>query len=211
MAKEINYTSLWLCGICILIFLVQLIIPGFTDAFMLTENAGIMPWQFFTAVFLHGSITHLFFNLFALFLFGLMLEGIIRSKKFLWLFIISGIFANLISFYWYPNALGASGAIMAVIGCLAVLRPGMTVWAFNLPMPMFIAAILWVGAGVLGILGFGDQGVGHLSHLSGIFVGVLYGIYLRVKYPQSKPGFSSTRRIIIQEGPMRRWEDSNLR
>jgi len=211
MAKGIKYFTLWFCGICIAIFLIQTIVPRFTDSFMLTPNAISMPWQFLTAVFLHGSITHLFYNLFALFLFGLMLEGIIGSKKFLWLFMLSGIFANMVSFYWYPNALGASGAIMAVIGCLAVLRPGMTVWAFNLPMPMFIAAILWVGAGILGIFGFGDQGTGHLAHVSGIFIGVLYGFYLRYKYPQSKPGFSQTQRIIIQEGAMRRWEDSNLR
>lgn len=208
--KTPKYITLWLCGICILIFLVQTIIPGFTEAFMLTENAISQPWQFLTAIFLHANIVHLFYNLFALFLFGLILEGFIGSKKFLWLFIISGILANMMSFYWYPNSLGASGAIMAVIGCLAVLRTGMTVWAFNLPMPMFIAAIVWVSIDLLGIFGLGDPSVGHIAHVSGIFMGVLYGIFLRLKYPQRKID-NSGHKIIIREDAMRRWEDTNLR
>ncbi len=208
--KNQKYITLWLCGICILIYLVQVIVPGVTGTFMLTPNAISQPWQFLTAIFLHGSITHLFYNLFALFLFGLMLEGIIGSKNFLWLFIISGIFANIVSFYWYPNALGASGAIMAVIGTLAVLRPGMTVWAFNLPMPMFIAAIVWVGADILGVFGLGDPSVGHLAHVSGIFFGIFYGIYLRLKYPQRNISIPRNK-IVIQEDAMRRWENNNLR
>jgi membrane associated rhomboid family serine protease len=208
---NIRFYSLWLSALIVLVFILQLIFSGFTDFFMLTENALKMPWQFLTAVFLHGSLTHLLYNLFALVLFGLILESVIGSKRFFWLFMISGIGANLISFFWYPNALGASGAIMAIIGCLAVLRPMMIVWAFNLPMPMFVLAIIWVVGSILGIFGLGDPGTGHLAHLSGLFLGLLYGFFLRIRHSQSKPGFSQTQRIIIQEGAMRKWEDSNLR
>ena len=209
---KIKNLALWFCGICIGIFVIQQIIPGFTELFMLTPDALMLPWQFLSAVFLHGGIAHLFFNLFALFLFGFMLERMIGSKKFGWLFIVSGIFANIISFIIYPNhnALGASGAIMAVIGVVAVLRPMMTVWAFNLPMPMFIAAILWAGAGFLGIFGFGDQSVGYVAHLSGIFIGVLYGFYLRLRYSK-KSEIVQKQKIIIDEGSMRNWEDYNLK
>jgi len=210
--KKIKFYSIWLCVVCILVFIIQSIIPVFTDAFMLTPNALSMPWQFLTAVFLHGGIGHLFYNLFALFLFGIMLEGLIGSKKFVFMFIITGILANVVSFFVYPNqsALGASGAIMAIIGCLAVLRPMMTVWAFNLPMPMFIAALLWAGAGFLGMFGFGDQGVGHLAHLAGIFLGVFYGFYLRMRYDKRKV-IVNDHKIIIDENSMRNWEDYNLR
>lgn len=202
-----KFMALWLCFACIVIFVVQMLIPGFTEQFMLTSSALAEPWQFLTAVFLHGSITHLLFNLFALFVFGIVLEGLIGSRKLFWLFIISGIIANLVSFYWYPNSLGASGAIMAVIGCLAVLRPKMTVWAFNLPMPMFIAAIIWIGADVLGVFGLGDPGVGHLAHVSGIMAGILYGLYLRKKYPKANVNSFSHSKVILNEGYMRNWED----
>jgi membrane associated rhomboid family serine protease len=191
---------------------VQQIIPGFTQIFFLSENAISMPWQFFTAVFLHGSLIHLIFNLFALLLFGFILEGLIGSKRFLILFIVMGVLANFVSFFWFPNALGASGAIMGVMGCLAILRPTMTVWAFNLPMPMIIAAALWAGAGFLGIFGFGEAGVGHLAHLVGLFLGVFYGLFLRLnKRPNKNPNsFIFESKVVIPEDSMRAWENRYL-
>jgi len=207
---QMKFYSIWFSALIILVFILQLMIEGFTDFFMLTENALGMPWQFLTAVFLHGSLTHLLYNLFALVLFGLILEKVIGSKRFLWLFILSGIFANIISFWWYPNALGASGAIMAIIGSLAALRPMMIVWAFNLPMPMFVLAIIWVAGSILGIFGFGDQGTGHLAHLSGLFIGVIYGLFLRLKYVKNYTVFES-KRVVIPEDYIRGWEDSHIR
>lgn len=206
--KKTTLITLWLAGICIVLFIFQNIIPNFTETFMLTSEALTKPWQFITAIFLHGSITHLFYNLFALILFGFILEKIIGSKKFLLLFLISGIIANIISFPFYNASLGASGAIYAIMGCLALLRPGMTVWVFNLPMPMFIAAIIWTAGSIMGIFGFGDAGTGHIAHLSGIFLGVVYGIYLRIKYPRKR---NIENKIIIHEESMRNWEDHNMR
>ena len=209
METKSRFYTLWIAIACILVFIIQLIIPGFTEFFFLSENALSMPWQFLTAVFLHGSITHLLYNLFALVFFGIVLEKIIGSSKFLILFLISGIFANIISFFWVPNALGASGAIMAIIGVVAVLKPMMTVWAFNLPMPMFVLAIIWVVGSVLGIFGFGDQNTGHLAHLSGIFIGLFYGFYLRIKYKQTKN--PSREPEVISEDYVRMWEDRHLK
>lgn len=207
MARN-KYLTLWTSLILVVVFVIQQIIPGFTESLLLTSNSLTEPWRFLTAVFLHGSIVHLFYNLFALLLFGIMLESLIGSKKFLWLFLISGILANVASFWFYPSSLGASGAIMAIIGCLAVLRPLMTVWAFSLPMPMFIAAILWIGGSVMGIFGFGDQSTGYIAHLGGIVTGLVYGFYLRLKYPSPK---ITQPKIIIDEDSMRRWEDWHLR
>jgi membrane associated rhomboid family serine protease len=212
MENNIKFLSLWFCLICIIVFIVQLLIPGFTEIFYLSENALFMPWQFITAVFLHGSIVHLLYNIFALFLFGLILERLIGSKKFLWLFLLSGLFANVISFFWFPNALGASGAIMAVLGTLAVLRPMMVVWAFSMPMPMFVLAIIWTFGSIMGIFGFGDQGTGHLAHLSGIFIGITYGLFLRLKHKTYKENSTMfTSKIIIPEEDIRRWEDYHLK
>lgn len=204
MQEKKYFFSLWLALICIIVFVIQTLFSGFTAAFLLTSDSLTSPWRFLTAVFLHGSIAHLAYNLFALILFGIMLESIIGSKKFLWLFLISGILANFASFYFYPSSLGASGAIMAIIGCLAVMRPLMTVWAFNLPMPMFVAAILWTLGSVMGIFGFGDQSTGHIAHLGGIVVGLVYGFYLRVRYPQKK---NAENRVEIDENSIRQWEE----
>lgn len=210
MDQKIKFYSLWLSLICVIVFVFQNIFLSFTDNFMLTSIALVRPWQFLTAIFLHGSIAHLFYNLFALILFGFILEKIIGSRRFLLLFLISGILANLVSFLFYPSSLGASGAIMAVLGTLAILRPGMTVWAFNLPMPMFLAAILWAGGSLMGIFGFGDQSIGHIAHLSGLVVGIVYGLILRIgnTFQSSKPHIEEP---LISEDYTTIWENNNLR
>ena len=172
-----KYFSLWICIAIVGIFVVQLLFSGFTNSFILTSRALIEPWRFVTAIFLHSSLLHLLYNLFSLIFFGLILENLIGSKKFLMLFIVSGIFANILSFSFYPSALGASGAIMALIGCVAVLRPMMVVWAFGIILPMFALAIIWVIASILGIFGLGEQNIGYLAHLSGILIVILYGLY----------------------------------
>jgi hypothetical protein len=152
-------------------------------------------------------VIHLAYNLFALFIFGLILERTIGSRKFLLLFLISGIIANVFTFYFYPNSLGASGAIMAVIGCLAVLRPMMAVFSFGVILPMFAVAIVWIIGSFLGIFGFGDQGVGYIAHLSGLFIGVLYGFFLRLKNKDNNFSvYSSDKKVVIPEDTMRGWE-----
>lgn len=212
MEKPIKFISLWFCLICILVFIVELIFPNFIKLFMLTPAATFRPWQFLTAIFLHANIVHLLYNLFALFFFGIILEKLIGSKNFTYLFLISGILANIISFYWYPNALGASGAIMALIGCLAVLRPMMTIWSFGVIMPMFVLAIVWVIGSIIGIFGFGDQSTGYLAHLSGLIIGLAYGFFLRIKKrKQQESSTLFTRKIIIPDNYIRVWEDHYMR
>jgi len=210
--EKFRFYSLWLCLLCVVVFLLQVWIPAFTQTFILSQNALIKPWQFLSAIFLHGSLTHLLYNIFALFIFGLILERTIGSRKFILLFLISGILANVCTFYFYPNSLGASGAIMALIGCLAILRPMMAVFAFGIILPMFAVAIVWIIGSFLGIFGFGDQNVGYIAHLSGLFIGVLYGFFLRLRYKQNNsPVYSTSRRIIIPEDAMRSWENIYLR
>jgi membrane associated rhomboid family serine protease len=205
--EKFRFYSLWLCLLCVVVFLLQIWIPLFTQTFILSQDALIKPWQFLSAIFLHGSLMHLLYNIFALFIFGLILERTIGSKKFVLLFLVSGILANIFTFYFYPNSLGASGAIMALIGCLAVLRPMMAVFSFGIILPMFAVAIIWIIGSFLGIFGFGDQGIGYIAHLSGLFIGVLYGFFLRLKYKRENSSvYSSRRRIVIPEDTMRSWE-----
>jgi len=204
--EKFRFYSLWLCLACVIVFLLQIWIPLFTQTFILSQDALVKPWQFLSAIFLHGSLMHLLYNIFALFIFGLILERTIGSRKFLLLFLISGVLANLFSFYFYPNSLGASGAIMALIGCLAVLRPMMAVFSFGIILPMFAVAIIWIIGSFLGIFGFGDQGVGYIAHLSGLFIGVLYGFFLRLKNKQNNSSVYTSRRIVIPEDTMRSWE-----
>lgn len=206
-----KYYSIWFVGICVLVFLLQLIIPGFTEFFLLDGNAIPQFWRFISSIFLHGGIGHLFYNMFALGIFGLILERLIGSKKFLMVFIISGIVANIISYPFYDSSLGASGAIFGVIGALILVRPMITVWAFGMPMPIFIAGILWAGGDLIGAVAFvtGNpiDNTGNIAHLSGLVIGLIFGAFYR-DWSKKRESKSS---IYFDENHVRRWEDYNLR
>ncbi len=219
MAK-MKFYSLWLCLICIIVFIFQLIIPGFTELFVLNQASFFEVWRFVSAIFLHGGVAHLLYNLFALAFFGIILEKLIGSSKFLIVFFVSGIIANLIAVNFYSSSLGASGAIMGIIGCLTIIKPFMMVWAFGLILPMFLAAILWVIGDVLGV--FLPSGVGNIAHLSGIAVGFIIGIFLRLqKFLISDSAqehkflteWITVRKELIKipKGYMRLWENRHMR
>ena len=151
-------------------------LPNFTETFILNEKAtqDLQIYRFVTAIFLHGDITHLLYNLFALLFFGIILEKKIGSNIFLITFLLSGIIANIIAVNFYTSSLGASGAIYGILGALTILAPFIMVWAFGLMMPMFIASILWIIADILRALGaFGPTNIGSYAHLSGIAIGII--------------------------------------
>ena len=202
---ENRYFTLIIAAVCILFFVFQIIIPEFTDALVLNQQSWLEPWRFITSIFLHGGFSHILFNMFALALFGMILESIIGSKKFIIVYFASGILANLIAINFYPSSLGASGAIYGILGCLTILRPRMVVWVYNLPMPMFVAALVWIGAGVFGI--FNPSGVGDIAHLSGIFVGLLFGVLYRSKFHEKR---EKKTRVVINETGMRNWENKYM-
>mgnify|MGYP001590914543 FL=1 len=179
MSQKIKFYSLWLCLSIVIAFILQSLFPSITDLGILNKSAlyNYEFWRFFTSLFLHGSITHLLYNLFALFFFGIALEKLIGSKKFLFAFFTSGIIANIISVNFYQSSLGASGAIMGIIGVLTIVKPMLMVWAFGLILPMFIAGILWVTGSILGSLGMFLGDTGYIAHLSGIAVGLIIGIF----------------------------------
>lgn len=204
-----KFYALWLSLVCILVFILQTLFSGFTELMLLDQNSFPQLWRFLTAIFLHGSIIHIMYNLFALALFGSILEKFIGGKKFLAVFFLSGIFANIIAFNFYPASLGASGAVYGILGALTIMKPGMMVWAFGFPMPMFIAAILWIAGGVLGL--FIPGNTGHIAHLSGIAVGFILGILYRIALKKRK----MQRQAIVEvsepsEPDMRKWESSYI-
>lgn len=197
--KEFKFYFLWLSLIIFITFFFQIFFSGFTEAFLLNDNVydGEV-WRYITSIFLHGGTSHLIYNLFALLLFGFILENLIGSKRFLAVFFGSGIIANIISVNFYPASLGASGAIYGIIGCITILKPFMIVWAFGLIMPIFLAAILWILGDILGI--FMPSNVGNIAHLSGVLIGFLTGFLLRKKRKKK-------RKVKIPESYLYDWEN----
>ena len=131
-----------------------------------------------------------------------MLERLLGGKRFLFIFFATGVGANLLSVFFYDASLGASGAIFGVIGALIVIRPGLPVFVFGLPMPIFIAGIVWAVGDIIGI--FVPSGVANLAHLGGMALGLLMGVFYR------KPKEEQTK-LKIDEGLMNSWEDNYMK
>ncbi len=209
---RIKFYALKLCLIMIIVFFIQIFVNGFTEVFILDSSRMEEFWRFLTAMFLHGSLIHLVYNLFALALFGLILESLIGSKRFLSVFFITGILANLVSVNFYSASLGASGAIFGVIGSLIVVRPMLVVWAFGLPMPIFLAGALWAAGDVLGAYGFliGQpiDDTGNIAHLSGMVFGLLFGVFFKGGRKASK---KRQYRLLIDERKVKRWEERYMK
>lgn len=175
-------------AICVLTFFLEFIIPSFSYFSFVPAYALSRPWTFVTSIFLHAGFEHLFFNMFALFMFGVYLESILTDKQFLLTFFSAGILGNVAYMLTSPfgtiPAVGASGAIYGIMGLLAILRPSLIVYVGYMPMPMIVAAGFWTILNVLGM--FVPGNIAHESHLSGLFIGIIYGIYLRRKRKHKK-------------------------
>lgn len=201
MEDKIKYYSIILIAICTVIFIMQSFLSGFTDAFVLdSQMLNERPWTLITSVFLHGSLSHLAFNMFALFLFGLLLEKFIGSKKFLAVFFVSGLAASVAASFFYSSSLGASGAIYGVIGALAAIKPKMTVWTYGVPMPMVAAALFYLLLDFAGL--FYPTNVANAAHIGGLLCGVIIGLALRKPEPRQEK-----REKILTDVEFREWED----
>jgi membrane associated rhomboid family serine protease len=148
-----------------------------------------MIWQPFTYLFLHGSFWHLLINMFVLWMFGRDLEGAWGRRRFFQYYFICGIgaglFVVLIKILGTIGGLarsdiptiGASGAIYGLLMGCAILFPDRRVWMFPFPgliISMRMFALIWGAIEFFGTINNVNDGVSHVAHLSGMFVGWVY-------------------------------------
>ncbi|MDE5637949.1 MAG: rhomboid family intramembrane serine protease [Alistipes sp.] len=143
-------------------------------------------WQFVTYMFLHASMSHLFFNMFALWMFGRTLEYELGSRRFLLYYVICGVGAALVQMgvVWLTGEygiqlLGASGAVMGLLLAFGVMHPNNIIMLLIPPIPMK-AKWFVVGYAVLELFqGWGgyNPGVAHFAHVGGMLWGWLLLTY----------------------------------
>ncbi|MBI2652993.1 rhomboid family intramembrane serine protease [Candidatus Woesearchaeota archaeon] len=180
----------------VVIFMLQITLGrSFTNSFMLiSSDIFSRPWILLTSMFLHGGVNHILFNMYALFIFGPMLEQRIGAKRFLLVYILSGVIAAFFSSFFYKFALGASGAIMGMIGALIILMPDLGLLLFFvIPMPLWVAGIIYALMDLFGI--FFPSGVGNIAHLVGMGIGLIYGLYLKKEKRKFDRRFSSKKHL----------------
>jgi len=197
----------WIIAISFVLFLVEIVLlainPDFVKYFAISASnflSGKYPWTILTHIFVHGGVFHLLVNMFALFSLGTLTEKIIGRKRFVWFYLISGIFAGLLSVllsgffgfgFWEKvfgspeiYMLGASGAIFGVAGVLVMILPRIRfsiifVPFFSLPgyiMIPLVLVIMWIASISAGLP------IGNVAHFGGFLAGLAYGFYLRTKY-----------------------------
>ena len=145
--------------------------------------------QLFTYMFMHGSWSHLVSNMIGLLFFGVYVEKQVGSKEFWLFYVLCGILCGAASLaiyavggYWQIVLVGASGAVYAVLLLFAVIFPRSTVFILGLvPVPAPLLIALYAGIAVFDQVFGMNQGVAHLTHLSGfaaawLFCLVRYGV-----------------------------------
>jgi membrane associated rhomboid family serine protease len=159
------------------------------------------PWQIVTSAFMHGSITHIAFNMFALYMFGGAIERTFGAREFTVYYFVCAVVASLLQLavLWffpppqYGPTLGASGAIFGLLLAFGMLYPHEKLMLMFLPIPipawLFVSgyAAIELTMGVTGI----EPGVAHFAHLGGMLGGIVLIQYWRGRLP-----FKPKRRLL---------------
>lgn len=189
-----------LMGLCVVLYLGQVFSGGaLTDAWVLRPDLiATQPWRLITSAFLHANPLHILSNLYALFIFGPVLERFLGRVRYLALYLVGAlggsvgvvlvwqlaVVTNGASAKWLDgllspaSALGASGAIFALMGALLVLRKAI---GLQLTQILIVVAINLA-------LGFFVRGIAWQAHIGGLLVGAaIAGVYLLTRREQQRP------------------------
>jgi membrane associated rhomboid family serine protease len=138
-------------------------------------------WQVFTYMFLHGSIFHIFFNMYVLYQFGHALERVWGPKYYISYYLFTGVGAGItvILLSLLTNHLsitiGASGAIFGLLLAYGMLFPNQMLYLFfAIPMPAKYAVIVFGGIEFVLMVSNLQPGVSHIGHLGGLLFGFIF-------------------------------------
>lgn len=158
------------------------------------------PFQFITYMFMHGNFSHLFFNMFALWMFGYALENYWGSKRFLVYYLVTGIGAGLIQSgvqawelvpimqkydpvsvqHYIDNivTVGASGAVFGILLAFGMCFPNVPIYLyFFIPIRAKWFVIIYGLIELFAGIGGTADGVAHFAHLGGMIFGFLLILY----------------------------------
>ena len=147
----------------------------------LAEGFNFQVWQLITYQFMHGSFTHILFNMFALWMFGMEIENYWGTKKFLTYYLLCGIVAGLFQLFLTPLlgssaavTIGASGAVYGVLIAFGLMFPNRLIFLYFL-IPVKAKYLI----GFLIVLEFmlvdsAQSNVAHFAHLGGALAGFLF-------------------------------------
>jgi membrane associated rhomboid family serine protease len=141
-------------------------------------------WRLLTTMFLHAGFIHIAFNMYALYLFGYLIENTLGTLRFAAIYFVGGFLASVTSFWFISPVtvgVGASGAIFALLGAWVAYnyrRRGSAMAEANLQWAMFLIVINLV-------LGFSIRGIDNSAHIGGLVAGAAAGFVAEGWGPRS--------------------------
>ncbi|MEJ5361921.1 MAG: rhomboid family intramembrane serine protease [Spirochaetota bacterium] len=193
-----------------IVFLIQLLLGNTLVPYTVANNVlpidivtyylGLIPylivdkfylWQLFSYMFLHSTsgFAHIIFNMYALFIFGMPVERLWGSKKFLIYYLTCGVGAGLAIFIiallsggvgYYIPTIGASGAVFGLLLAFGILFPDVEILLFFIiPVKARTLVILYGALELFLELSGGFDSISHIGHLGGLATGILYFIITR--------------------------------
>jgi membrane associated rhomboid family serine protease len=138
------------------------------------------PWTIVSNLFVHSGLWHVVVNMLALYFFGTYLSRLVGERKFLLVYFGGGLLGNIAYILLASPlsiAIGASGAIFALGGALAVMVPRLRVFLFPIPVPIPLWIAVIGGFFVLILL----PNVAWQAHLGGLVLGLITGYLFKRK------------------------------
>jgi len=171
--------TMTIIGICVAVFVLQQVVPDFDQRIAFVPAlAQSEPWRFLTSAFAHGGITHIAFNMYALWVMGSYLEPMLGRARFVAIYLLSALGGSVMYLLlstpptpsqiatgdygmWWTGAVGASGAVFGLFGAFLVLqrRLGRS------------SAGMYVIIGINAVIGFVIPGIAWQAHLGGLLTG----------------------------------------
>ena len=162
-------------------------------------------WQPITYMFLHANFSHIFFNMFAVWMFAPVIEQQWGTRRFALYYLVCGLGAALIQelvwmamlsnmsatydmatlthYAYFLNTIGASGAVFGILFAFGWLYPDVPMYILFIPVPIrarvfvIIYALIELFAGLGSVAGFSADNVAHFAHLGGMLFGWLLILY----------------------------------
>ena len=171
-----NPTPIWiLLGVNFLLFIATMILPQLIFLLGLQPASFVyQPWTIITNMFMHSGLWHLLANMLTLYFFGTFLSRLVGMRRFLIVYFCGGILGNILFILLAPSftiAVGASGAIFALGGTLAMMRPKLRVFVFPLPVPIPLWIAIIGGFIIISFL----PNIAWQAHLGGLIFGLAAG------------------------------------
>jgi rhomboid protease GluP len=136
------------------------------------------PWRLITAIFLHGGILHIVFNMWVLMDIGPMVEELYGSARYFFLFVVTGASGYLVSSFAGNHSVGASGSLLGLVGVLLATTTGRKSPAAQSLRSALIRWLVYIA-----VFGLIMRGTDNFAHFGGLVAGYLLGRVMADRQP----------------------------